>query len=400
MLENNIDIKIVKEKINNMKMMTFLNVSNRNNMTADSAYIFYNILSPYFTISNTLIFVAPVPLDDPKCIFEKMEFGFDKYQVRFSFDWIKVQKIIMKHKPDVLILNQVELVPAYKALLISIGINIPIVTYVHYIPYVLREERIVVDSSLNNNNIGKSIVANFFSGLVASDLIFTHSNMSRNMILKLLKTYNADFDVNKIIINPPPVDPYLIDENENAVNKIFYNHRLYGHYGVDRFIEAAECVSERYNLEINVLDVLGNRSPDQNRMDNSVEEARDKLSKIENVRLVNDTYIRARYRDEIKNSLFSIAPYRENCIWAMACIDSMSLGVPVIAPNIAWYREVIPSDLLFNNIHEEINIIEKLLYDKKFWLIKRNESIEVTKKYYVEKVAQTFLVCFTQLVDG
>lgn len=73
-----------------MRILTFLNVSNRSRMQADSGYIFYNLLSPYFTKQNSFYFASPEPLSDCNCIHINKEFGFNKYEVRFSFDWSKV----------------------------------------------------------------------------------------------------------------------------------------------------------------------------------------------------------------------------------------------------------------------------------------------------------------------
>lgn len=56
-------------------------------------------------------FASPEPLSDCNCIHINKEFGFNKYEVRFSFDWSKVMEIISKVSPDVLIVNQVEQVP-------------------------------------------------------------------------------------------------------------------------------------------------------------------------------------------------------------------------------------------------------------------------------------------------
>ena len=103
-----------------MRILTFLNVSNRSRMQADSGYIFYNLLSPYFTKQNSFYFASPEPLSDCNCIHINKEFGFNKYEVRFSFDWSKVMEIISKVSPDVLIVNQVEQVPHYKAIILSL----------------------------------------------------------------------------------------------------------------------------------------------------------------------------------------------------------------------------------------------------------------------------------------
>ena len=115
-----------------MRILTFLNVSNRSRMQADSGYIFYNLLSPYFTKQNSFYFASPEPLSDCNCIHINKEFGFNKYEIRFSFDWSKVMEIISKVSPDVLIVNQVEQVPHYKAIIQALGINVSIVFILYF----------------------------------------------------------------------------------------------------------------------------------------------------------------------------------------------------------------------------------------------------------------------------
>ena len=136
-----------------MRILTFLNVSNRSRMQADSGYIFYNLLSPYFTKQNSFYFASPEPLSDCNCIHINKEFGFNKYEVRFSFDWSKVMEIISKVSPDVLIVNQVEQVPHYKAIIQALGINVSIVSYAHYIPYLFVNNVFQYDESLNPHSL-------------------------------------------------------------------------------------------------------------------------------------------------------------------------------------------------------------------------------------------------------
>lgn len=168
-----------------MRILTFLNVSNLSRMQADSGYIFYNLLSPYFTKQNSFYFASPEPLSDCNCIHINKEFGFNKYEVRFSFDWSKVMEIISKVSPDVLIVNQVEQVPHYKAIIQALGINVSIVSYAHYIPYLFVNNVFQYDESLNNGGIGFSVCMSFLSGLEMSDVVFTHSQTSKDYLRKL-----------------------------------------------------------------------------------------------------------------------------------------------------------------------------------------------------------------------
>lgn len=380
-----------------MKILTFLNISNRKNLRADSAYIFYNILSKYFTSNNEFIIASPMALEDDKSIHIYKEFGYNKYEVRLSFCWNEIVNLINSVRPDILLINQVEQVPHYKAVIESLGLKISIASYAHYIPYVYNHSKIVPDMSLNNAGLGKAIIMSFFSGLILSDVVFTHSQTSKEMLQKLYEKFLEPFDENKFIIAPPPLDPYLKDNNENPTKKAFYNHRLYKHYGSELFIELAQIINDNFDIEMNVLDALGERSEIQRRMDPSVDLARNKLSKINNVKIINSTFERSEYKRYMKGALFSIAPFRENCIWAMSCIDSMGMGVPVIAPKIAWFKEFMPSDLCFITVEEALQIVEKLVNDKEYWMSKSQQVKGIVSNLEASQIANVFLNTFQKV---
>jgi hypothetical protein len=373
-------------------------VSNRSRIQADSAYIFYDMLSPHFTQSHDFIFVSPFPLSDTRSEHVYFEFGFNKYETRYSFPWNEIGKILRDKKPSVIIVNQIELLPNYKALLETLGHKCLIVGYTHYIPYGLdKSGNIIPDDSLSNGGMGEPIRLNFFSGLQAADMIFIHSNTALNFIKSLYNELNTKFPEEKYIINPPPKDPFLTNDNKVGLdNKAFYNHRLYKHYGSEFFVSLADAITDRFNIELNVFDVLGERSEVRQRMDPSVDIAKENLSKIPNVHIITDNLERSRYKKTMQGSLFSIAPFKENCIWAMSCIDSMSMGIPVIAPKTAWFDEFMPDDLKFTNIGEALRIIDKLKNNKVFWLEKSKEAMEKTRFLAPEERAHIFLTNFNK----
>lgn len=131
-------------------------------------------------------------------------------------------------------------------------------------------------------------------------------------------------------------------------------------------------------------------------MDPSVTEARNELLTINNVNLVTSSFDRKIYKSFIDNSMFSIAPYRSNCIWAMSCIDSMGMSVPVIAPNIAWFKEIIPDDLLFSTEDEAIKIIKRLSTNSEYWKEKSAEMKKITQSLLPDQIANTFLTEFNK----
>ena len=216
-----------------------LNVSNRENLTTDSGYIFYSILAPFFCKNaNKFTFVSPEPLPFEKVENIKYDFGKTKYEVRFSFDWEKIEKIILKTKPDILLLNQIELIPNYKILLKTLGLEIPVIGYAHYIPYHVKNYKTKEDPSLNAGDINKSIKLNFISGLEAADKIFVHSKTALHLIKVLYNELGIKFVRRKFIINPPPCDKLFYDKpSRTNYSKIVYNHRLYSHYGTDFLLD-------------------------------------------------------------------------------------------------------------------------------------------------------------------
>ena len=54
-----------------MRILTIINISNRSRIQADSGYIFYNLLSSYFSVENEFFVVSPYPLEDKKSVYIK-----------------------------------------------------------------------------------------------------------------------------------------------------------------------------------------------------------------------------------------------------------------------------------------------------------------------------------------
>lgn len=77
--------------------------------------------------------------------------------------------------------------PHYRAILETLGIKALIATYAHYVPYDIEDGLFCYDSSLNNANLGISIVSCFLSGLQLSDIVFTHSKLSLSLLMALYK---------------------------------------------------------------------------------------------------------------------------------------------------------------------------------------------------------------------
>ncbi len=82
----------------------------------------------------------------------------------------------------------------------------------------------------------------------------------------------------------------------------------------------------------------------------------------------------------------------------MSCIDSLGMGVPVIAPDVAWFSEFIPKDLRYSSIDEAMDIIDKLINDSDFWRKKSAQANKLISSLSPESIANTFLDEFYKLI--
>lgn len=382
-----------------MKILSFLNVSNRQKIDADSGYIFFNILSPFFSQGeNSFTFVAPISLDDPFSKHIPFEFGNNKYSVRFNFPWEKIINIFEEEKPDVVIVNQIELIPNYKAVLETIDLKAIIIGYAHYIPFGIDDfGNTYLDPTLNNRGIGESIKLLFMAGLQSADLVFTHSKTSLALIQKLHMDLSIDYCDEKFVINPPPRDPKFVSTSNTPIkNKVSYNHRLYANYGGDFFVDLANLLTRKFPINLNVFDVLGERSKERINLDPSVEIVKEKLSRLPRVNIIDTD--RGSYREELKGTLFAIAPLRKNAVWSMSCIDAMGMGIPVIAPKISWFDEFFPDHLKFDSLESAVSLVDKLLTDKLFWEKASAESIRKTEELIPVNIANKFITNFERVL--
>lgn len=353
-----------------MNILSFLNISNIDNISCDSGFIFQKQLGDEI-IKNGHKFTLVVPsIINHKYSFDTYNYnlGSHKFQVRFSFDWNKFIEIIADTKPDIIISNQPELSTNFKALISSENIDVKLYTYVHYLPFAIdANDNFTIDSSLNNNGLCKNVILSFISGLLASDKIFIHSNYSLYLLERAFSQYNIPINSLNIETLPPPYDPFIATHIETIKeNNILYNHRLYKQYGTDFLIEFAERIlNEKWKIII--TDILNNQNEKRTLLDNCSLNYKEQLSSLSNVMITNEGNRRSSYKNLIYSSKLSLAPFRWNCTWSMSVIDCMCAGIPVIAPRIAWFKEFIPNDLLFDNHSDLIKLSKYLFKDKSFY---------------------------------
>lgn len=347
-----------------------MNVSNIDNINCDSGYIFQIQLgNSLLTLGHEFTLVIPAKIKNDLIKHKFYGFGTNKFQVRFSFDWVKITTIINEIKPDVIISNQPELSSNIKAIMLSENLKSKLYTYVHYYPFtVLSNGNILFDPSLNNGNFCESIIFSFVAGLLASDKILVHSKYAKHLLNALCNYYNIGLKKKEIIVLPPPFDRFISkgEKTENG-NGVLYNHRLYKQYGTDFLIDFAKTIETKFDWKIIITDILTNRNLNRKLLDTSVDKFKTELSTLSNIVIREDGNNRKIYRDIICTSKISLAPYRKNCTWSMSVIDCMSAGIPVIAPNFAWFKEFIPKELLFDSKEGLIKLSKKLFDDRFFY---------------------------------
>ena len=116
-----------------MKILSILNVSNRERLGADSGVIFHRLLFERLARAGAeCVIAAPVDLALQNVRWAAFESGSNKYDVRFRFDWDATAQLLVAEKPDVLFVNQVEQTSHFRALLVTLGLPTRLIAYCHY----------------------------------------------------------------------------------------------------------------------------------------------------------------------------------------------------------------------------------------------------------------------------
>jgi glycosyltransferase involved in cell wall biosynthesis len=357
------------------KILSILNVSNRENIGSDSGVIFHSLLFPECQKKGyEVVIAAPFEIKIHGAEYVFMESGKNKYDVRFRFDWDAYSELIKKTEPDIIFCHQVEQCANIRTLLVSLGLSqkIKLITYYHYLPAMeLAGDDVVWDPSLNHEGLAEIIFLKVLSALKSSDLFFVTSEYSKKFLTALAKKYNFSFDSQKIVVMPPPADPFFELKTplgfKDGQNTVLYSSRLYEQYGTDFLIEIIEHYKNS-NVRFIVTDFFSNKSAERKKLDTKTEQYREFLRNQNNVIIRGDGDNRQVYRDEIiANASLVLGPYRKNANWSMSMIDAFMMGIPGIGPNCASFPEFMPAELIYDNKEDAIYLIDKLLSEKDSW---------------------------------
>lgn len=353
-------------------VLYLLNVSNPDRLSADSGWIFANVLLPALADQGMEISLGgPVALPDARVRSLLTTAPQTKYRARFGVNMDEAAALLRASRPEVVVANQIEIAPALRAVMMETGCPGTLAGYCHYLPFHLGAGgEIVRDTSLNDGQLGMPVMLQFFAGLLACDRVMVHSETSYDWITGAAAHLNIELG-DRLRIVMPARDPRVVRTGTPVMPEgepvAVYNHRLYAHYGTSRFVELARRLTTESTARVTVLDLFGTRRSSRTLLDPSPERYRCALSALEGVEVVSDGGDRAVYRAVLEGAHFAFAPFRPGCVWSMSVIDCQAMGVPVIAPRLGWLTEAVDEQLLFDHDDQAIELARRLATDPGFW---------------------------------
>lgn len=388
-----------------MKILSVINISNPDDLQCDSGVIFQKILANEFIKMKNISYTILGPdsqsfksIEFSGCRKQVAKLGNTRYESRFSFDWTTVKEIIEEEKPDIIFNNQVELTSAIRSLLVTLNNTYTrIVTYCHYpaIWAINSNQSPVADGSLNHNNLGIPIIFSIISALLTADIFITQSHFSKYLLTQTALYYRLQLP-KEIVIIAPPADPSLSKRKLESAPKnrqILYNHRLYESYGTNEFLQFIRQ-AKALDFELIISDPMPSRSKERLSLNNTPSYFRNTLNDLSFAKVINGNIPRDKYAEVIENSRLAFASMRKACVWSMAAIDCMDIGVPVLAPRYAAYPEFIPDELLFDTKEEAYSLAEKLLNEDGFWHHCSKRCQTITQSFSSSVIANRFYELF------
>ncbi|MFH1670408.1 MAG: glycosyltransferase [Patescibacteria group bacterium] len=337
-----------------------LNVSNDSNFEADSGYVFQKLLWTHMCQQQQnlrVLFlghrlntqqwhsnITMVPFHDK----------YDKFSTRFNFDWHRLRdRFENLPEIDLIYNNQPESTLDFKMLFSSMyGREVPAVSYYHYLPFHYEENGIEWDPSQNLHGFSApAILGRNLEALQVSELGFVGSEFGKGILQRVLRERYINVLGENLEVFSPPIEPDLFSR-ESATNshpRILYNQRLYKHYGTERVIDAVKSVSRTRDVRFVVTDPTGERSFERDRLDPHVRKFREALAAMPFVDRIHCA-TRAEYHALLSEVDLGIAPVKPSALWSMAVADMLSVGTPVLCPNVGAFPELVPEseELLFD----------------------------------------------------
>lgn len=381
-----------------MRVLYLLNISNPDRLSADSGWIFADLLAPALADAGAEVTVAaPAPAGDARCGFHRTKVPGTKYRARFSTDIDELVALIQAEQPDAVVANQIEEAPAVRTALLEAGSDALLAGYCHYLPFLFADgSQLLLDPSLDDGGLGRPVLLAFAAGLAACDRVMVHSSTAASWTSAAATHMTVDLG-KKLRVVPAPRDERLVRDpapaqpasGDGAIG--VYNHRLYAHYGTERFVHLARGLVASGTIRLRVMDLFGNRRAERTGLDDSPEKMRDQLAALPHVQVVSDRGDRVRYKRLLAGVRFGIAPFRPGCPWSMSVIDCQGMGLPVISPRLGWLAEHIDPELCFTTQAEAVALAERLATDDEFHAVHAKRAHASTADFAPALVAARYL---------
>ncbi|CAM5587893.1 hypothetical protein SALBM135S_07546 [Streptomyces alboniger] len=321
-----------------MRVLYLLNISNPDRPSADSGWIFADLLAPALVDAGAEVTVAaPAAAGGARCGFHRTKVPGTKYRARFSADIDELVALIGAEKPDVVVANQIEEAPAVRTALLEAGSDALLAGYCHYLPFSFAGGgQVLLDPSLDDAGLGRSVLLAFAAGLAACDRVMVHSSTAASWVSAAAARMTVNLG-DRLRVVPAPRDERLVRDpaalraatgTGGAIG--VYNHRLYAHYGTEQFVDLARRLSDSGTVRLRVLDLFGQRRAERTGLDDSPEKMREKLAALPHVQVVSDRGDRVRYKNLLADARPRLTRRPGTGKESGLVMDAARLGVPLI----------------------------------------------------------------------
>jgi len=417
-----------------MKILDYLNVSNLSNLEADSGFIFQRqVIDEILRQKPTweVYFIAPKnPLpEEPRLHHIPLEYGQNKYEVRFNFPWFLLKEKLSRFLQDIdlIYVNQSEQTANFRALVSTIQPDreIPIVSYIHYFPIdpphihfdnspneynhasngEIIKPKLRFDGTLNTHGLAKVILSRQIEALQLSKQGLTCSQYGIDLIRNSIQKIMSDFTAPIAAISPPvslkeaEVGKNIPKSNDNS---IVFNHRLYSHYGPKEFFDFLDWyhANRKKDFQVIITDPTHGRSGERNRLDTSVDVTREQILTRKYVTLKH-AESREEYYATIGRCKLAVAPFKPSALWSMSVVDCMAAGTPVLAPNYACFPEILggESRLLVKSREDLADKLDDLFENPANYTEAREYCIMRANQFSAENTARRFVQIFEKVCN-
>jgi glycosyltransferase involved in cell wall biosynthesis len=394
-----------------MRLLSYLNISNPDDLSADSGVTFQRSVSRAFLAAGDSYAVigcasaARLFADDMTTVYYPIDAATSKYGARYYFNWPAVLAAIRDFQPEVLFINQIELCANVRALLAHVGLGrLPIVGYCHYTPTNKNSlddsDAMEPDASLADAGLGECVQLACVQGVVAADVVLVQSTYARDVLLRLMKRYRITTRT-PVCVAPPPVDPDFTTSyppQPPRSRRVIYNHRLYSHYGTRTFVDFAQELRRRVAFDLVICDPMPNRSAERDRMDDSVSTLR-RYIRDSQIGTIHPGSNRQQYRSLLDDARLGFSSFQRGCVWSMSLGDMMGLGIPVMAPRTGAFPEMVPPQLLFSTLDDAMSMAERLLVDDDVWREASAQSLNAVRPHTAMAFRDAFTVSLREVAS-